>query len=334
MEDLNQIRQEVLSRIRNANALKELEELRILYLGRKGLLAGLFATVPERPQEERPNFGKALNDLKVLVVEELQERRSSLEKQALAARPIDVTLPGLSVHCGQYHVLTQTIEAMKSIFMRLGFSIATGPEVEEEFFNFDALNIPPGHPARSPADNFYIRDDVLLRSQTSTVQGRIMKAQKPPIRIICPGRVYRPDKVDASHLFMFHQVEGLAVDENVSFRDLKAVLDFFVREFFGEDIRMRFRPHYFPFTEPSVEVDITCLICHGQGCPVCKRKGWLEILGAGMVNPNVFEAVGYDPEKYTGFAFGIGIERPTMLKYRIDDIRYFFENDIRFLSQF
>jgi len=334
MEEINRIEREALKEIGEARDISSLDRLRVKYLGRKGLVAEFISKIPTLPKSERPVVGKRLNELKVGLSERLAERRRALEETLVPAEAIDVTRPGVPVQCGHYHILTQTIEEMKSIFMRLGFSVATGPEVEEEFFNFDVLNIPPGHPARDPTDNFYIDKGVLLRSQTSNVQGRVMVKQKPPVRIICPGRVYRPDTVDASHLFMFHQIEGLAVDEGVTFADLKAVLTLFVKEFFGEDIQMRFRPHFFPFTEPSVEVDITCLICRGTGCPVCKKKGWLEILGAGMVDPNVFEAVGYDPEKYTGFAFGVGIERPTMLKYRIEDIRSFYENDIRFLSQF
>jgi phenylalanyl-tRNA synthetase alpha chain len=258
----------------------------------------------------------------------------------LAAAPavekpgFDFSLPGRPAPRGRLHPLTQTIEAIKDIFIRLGFEVAFGPEVERDYYNFEALNIPKDHPARDAFDTFFLHDDVLLRSQTSTVQIRVMEKRRPPVRIIAPGRVYRPDTVDATHGFLFHHLEGLAVDEGVTMADLKYVLYEFARGLYGPDVRTRFRPHFFPFTEPSVEMDISCFACGGRGCPICKRGGWIEILGAGMVDPNVFQCVGYDSERYTGFAFGMGVERIAMIKYGIDDMRLFLENDLRFLRQF
>jgi phenylalanyl-tRNA synthetase alpha chain len=313
-----------------------LEELRIKYLGRKGIVAGLIEAIPHLPKDERAAYGKKVNAFK----KQLADTIRSLQNELTQKRPkevfFDVTRPGTRVSCGKKHILTQTMEEIMSIFQRLGFSVATGPEVEEEFYNFDALNIGPEHPARDRADNFYIqgKDNVSLRAQTSTIQARVLTKRKPPVRIMGPGRVYRPDTVDASHLFQFTQIEGLAVDEGITMGDLKYVLHIFAREFFGKDVKIRFRPHFFPFTEPSVEVDVSCIICDAKGCSTCGGKGWSEILGAGMVDPNLFEVLDIDKEKYTGFAFGIGIERTAIQKYGIDDIRHFYENDIGFLSQF
>lgn len=316
---------------------KEAEQLRIKYLGRKGIINDLMKLIPTLPIDRRADFGQRVNSLKsefTNSIETLLQKMSVQAVPAVKAELFDITLPGKPLSRGKKHPLTQTIDDMKEVFANLGFEVAYGPEVELEYYNFEALNIPADHPSRTDFDTFYIKDDVLLRSQTSTVQIRIMEKQKPPIRIIAPGRVYRPDTVDARHSFMFHQVEGLLVDEGVSFADLKGVLYQFIKGYFGQNVQMRFRPSFFPFTEPSAEVDISCSLCGGKGCSVCSYSGWVEILGAGMVDPNVFKAVHYDPEKYTGFAFGMGVERITMLKYGINDIRLFYENDLRFLSQF
>lgn len=314
----------------------ELETLRVKYLGRKGILSELLAKIPSLPTEQRPEMGRLLNELKKDITSRYEGAKTALldMQRPKAVGPVqDVTLPGRRPPLGHKHPLIQTIEDIKDIFADMGFQVAFGPEVELEFYNFEALNIPLDHPSRDDFDTFYLKDDVLLRSQTSTVQIRIMEKQRPPIRIIAPGKVFRPDTVDATHSFMFHQIEGLMVEEGVTFGHLKGVLALFAQAYFGPDTRMRFRPSFFPFTEPSAEVEISCSLCKGKGCSTC-GSGWMEILGAGMVDPNVFKAVGYDAEKYTGFAFGMGVERIAMLKYGIDDIRLFFENDMRFLSQF
>ena len=319
----------------NAKDAALLEDLRIKYLGRKGIVAGLMQKLPKVPKELKPKIGKELNILKKSIEEKLKEKESASPGPKQNGRDkIDITLPGTWRETGKIHPITKTLNEINDIFISLGFKIAEGPEIETEFYNFEALNIPLEHPSRDAFDTFYIKNDILLRSHTSTVQIRIMEKQKPPIQVIMPGRVYRPDAVDASHSFMFHQVEGLLVDECVKFSDLKGVLNLFAKQMFGENTKTRFRPSFFPFTEPSAEVDVSCIICKGKGCRVCSHSGWLEILGSGMVNPKVFEAVGYPKDKYTGFAFGMGVERIAMLKYGIDDIRLFFENDIRFLKQF
>ena len=313
-----------------------LEALRIKYLGRKGIIADMTGRFSEVAKAQKAAFGKKINSFKKDVSDKLRRLQAELAAKPAEEVSFDVTRPGIMPRCGKKHILTQTMDAVKSIFERLGFSVVTGPEVEEEFYNFDALNIGPDHPARDPADNFYIvgRDNVLLRTQTSTIQVRVLSERKPPVRIMGPGRVYRPDTVDASHLFQFTQLEGLAVDEGITMADLKYVLHLFAREFFGRDVKIRFRPHFFPFTEPSVELDVSCIICDAKGCSACGQKGWQELLGAGMVDPNLFDVLGIDSEKYTGFAFGMGIERIAMQKYKIEDIRYFYENDLRFLKQF
>ena len=314
---------------------KSLEEIRIKYLGRKGLIAAAIQKLPSLDKEKKPTVGKELNLLKAHIKKELQGKKALLSSgRESEKKKIDITMPGILPEEGHAHPITKTLKEINDIFVSLGFSIAEGPEIENEFYNFEALNIPLEHPSRDAFDTFYIKGDILLRSHTSTVQIRIMEKTKPPIQAIMPGRVYRPDAVDASHSFMFHQVEGLMVDRLIKFSDLKGVLDLFTKRMFGEKTKTRFRPSFFPFTEPSAEVDISCIICQGRGCRVCSHTGWLEILGAGMVNPRVFEAVGYSPKKYTGFAFGMGVERIAMLKYGIDDIRLFFENDMRFLKQF
>lgn len=321
--------------LRNARDAGSLEGIRVKYLGRKGLITLWMKRLATVDKEKRPTVGKELNFLKTHIQKELQrEKGELLSKFKVKHEKIDITMPGLVPEKGHLHPITKTLNEINDIFISLGFRVVEGPEIEKEFYNFEALNIPLEHPSRDVFDTFYIKGDVLLRSHTSTVQIRIMEKTQPPIQAIMPGKVYRPDAVDASHSFMFHQVEGLMVDKEIKFSDLKGVLNLFTKRMFGEKTKMRFRPSFFPFTEPSAEVDISCIICRGRGCRVCAHVGWLEILGAGMVNPRVFEAVGYPPRKYTGLAFGMGVERIAMLKYGIDDIRLFFENDVRFLKQF
>lgn len=335
-DKISEIEKEALAAISGAADAKSVNELRIKYLGRNGVVADILSSLSKAAPEERPEAGRLANSLKNRLTEELRLKEEALKKAApLEAKgKIDITLPGIKNELGSRHPLTKTIDEISEIFLRQGYNLVEGPEIETEYYNFEALNIPLEHPSRDAFDTFYIKGGHLLRSQTSTMQIRVMEKRKPPLRIIAAGKVYRPDAVDASHSFMFHQLEGFLVDEKVSFAELKGALYLFVKEFFGEDVKMRFRPHYFPFTEPSAEVDISCIICEGKGCSVCGRKGWLEILGCGMVNPNVFKAVRYDTKKYNGYAFGLGIERIAMLKYGINDIRLFFENDLRFLRQF
>ena len=336
--DINSIQVQIEGDLVKVVSLQTLEEVRVKYLGRKGLIAELTGSIPGLPVEQRGIFGKQVNALKNTLLGLLEEKEKTLKNQdsVLKKNNLDVGMPGIAQELGHIHPITQIIDEICSIFNRMGFSVVGGPEVETEYNNFTGLNIPLEHPSRDAFDTFYLKDysKLLLRSHTSPVQVRVMKTQKPPLAIVVPGRVYRPDAVDASHLFMFHQVEGFLVDENIRFSDLKGILELFAQSIFGQDIKMRFRPHFFPFTEPSVEVDISCIICKGKGCSVCGRKGWLEILGAGMIHPNVFTHVGYNPKIYTGFAFGMGVERIAMLKYGINDIRLFFENDLRFLKQF
>jgi len=335
LREVESLQDEVRRRIDAAGDLDALEAVRIEWLGRKaGRITALMKSIPSVPPEERACFGQAVNALKAAVTKRLEARKAALESTRRRGPPVDVTMPGRRVRVGRLHPLTVAQREMVEIFSRLGFEVVEGPEVEDEWHNFVGLNIPPAHPARDPLDNYYLKDHVLLRTQTSTVQIRIMEKRKPPVRVVAPGRVYRPDTVDAGHSNMFHQLEGLWVEEGVTFADLKSVLVTFARAFFGPQVRTRFQPSYFPFTEPSAEFYVSCLLCGGSGCPACKRSGWIEILGCGMVDPNVFQAVGYDPEKVTGFAFGMGIDRQAMLKYGISDIRLLFENDVRFLRQF
>lgn len=331
IEELNKNFQE---EIDSAKTKDDIEAIRVKYLGRKGALIALTKILPTLPNEEKPVAGQALNALKQRIQEAIDKKIESLSDFPGSKEKIDVTLEAVTKEIGSIHPLTKTMERINEIFMSFGFMIAEGPEIETEFANFEALNIPLDHPSRDAFDTFYVSGNMLLRSHTSTVQSRIMENQKPPIQAIMPGRVYRPDAVDASHSFMFHQVEGLMVDKGIKFSDLKGVLNIFAKQMFGSNVQLRFRPSFFPFTEPSAEVDISCIICNGKGCSVCSQTGWLEILGAGMVNPKVFKNVGYDPDKYTGFAFGMGVERVAMLKYGINDIRLFYENDTRFLKQF
>jgi len=336
--DINSIQTQIETDLAKVASLPALEEVRVKYLGRKGLIAELTSSIPGLAVEQRGIFGKQVNALKNTLLELFTEKEKFLntKDRVLKKSNLDIGMPGIAQELGHIHPITQIIDEICNIFNRMGFSIVGGPEVETEYNNFTGLNIPLEHPSRDAFDTFYLKDysKLLLRSHTSPVQVRVMKTQKPPLAIVVPGRVYRPDAVDASHLFMFHQIEGFLVDENIRFSDLKGILELFAQSVFGQDIKMRFRPHFFPFTEPSVEVDISCIICKGKGCSVCGRKGWLEILGAGMIHPNVFKHVGYQPNKYTGFAFGMGVERIAMLKYGINDIRLFFENDLRFLKQF
>ncbi|MCK9375015.1 MAG: phenylalanine--tRNA ligase subunit alpha [Syntrophobacterales bacterium] len=321
--------------IKEAKNPEELESLRVHYLGRKGALTGVLRSLGQLDPEVRRRVGQEANRAKAALEEALDQALQALKAAArrLAATAVDVTLPGRRSPRGRLHPLNQIMAEVCDIFLHLGFEAVEGPEVELDWYNFEALNLPPDHPARDMQDTFYFDDKVLLRTHTSPMQIRTMEKRRPPVRIIAPGKVYRRDS-DITHSPMFHQVEGLLVDRGVTFADLKGVLTAFVHQMFGPEVGVRFRPSYFPFTEPSAEVDIECVICRGEGCRVCKTTGWLEVLGSGMVHPAVFEAVGYDPETYTGFAFGLGIERIAMLKYGIDDIRLFFDNDLRFLRQF
>ncbi len=337
-EQLLQIQSEARERAAAAQSSAELEELRRAYLGRNGSLNQILRGMGKLPPEERPAAGKLANETKELIEQLLAQRAVDIvakeQEMKLAAECIDVTLPGRGGSIGKKHPLTLVTEEICEIFTGLGFEVVEGPEVETEWYNFIALNIPPDHPARDEQDTFYFSDDVLLRTHTSPVQIRTMEKRQPPVRIVVPGRVYRRDPFDATHSPIFHQVEGLLVDEDTTFADLKGTLTVFVQRMFGENVRTRFRPSYFPFTEPSAEVDISCLFCGGDGCNVCKQSGWIEILGSGMVHPNVLRNVGYDPEKVQGFAFGMGIDRIAILKYQVNDIRLFFENDLRFVRQF
>ncbi|MBN2201776.1 phenylalanine--tRNA ligase subunit alpha [bacterium] len=322
------------SRLAEAKDAPSLERIRTDFLGRKGHIARLFETLGEADPAVRREAGRLLNELKNRAQSAvLGEAARVSAKESGEDRP-DLTLPGYAPPVGRLHPLTIVMRRVKSCFQKLGFAVAQGPEVESDYYNFEALNIPPGHPARDMQDTLYVSDRVVLRTHTSPVQIRVMENQKPPVRIIAPGRVYRRDTPDASHSPVFHQVEGLCVDEGVSFADLKAVILAFAREMFGSDMTIRFRPSFFPFTEPSAEYDFTCVICRGKGCRVCKNTGWVEISGAGMVNPEVFRFAGIDSERYTGYAFGMGVERLTMLLYEVQDIRAFYENDLRFLGQF
>ncbi|MBM4145399.1 MAG: phenylalanine--tRNA ligase subunit alpha, partial [Nitrospira sp.] len=315
----------------------ELQQLKVKYLGKKGLVTTKLRTLSAISPEIRPVYGKAVNEVKVYIEEEIDRIESLLKseeyKRRILSEAIDITLPGKFTPFGREHPITRILSEITAIFVSMGFEIAEGPEVERDYYNFEALNFPKDHPARDMQDTFFISDDVVLRTHTSPVQVRVMEKRKPPLKIVAPGKVYRCD-ADVSHTPMFHQVEGFIVDTDIAFSDLKGVLEAFIHSIFSAETPVRFRPSFFPFTEPSAEVDIGCIFCSGKGCRVCKHTGWLEILGAGMINPRVFEMVGYDPEAYTGFAFGMGVERITMLKYSIDDIRLFFENDLRFLKQF
>ena len=334
---LEDVRKQAETELNTVNDEVTLQNLKARFVGRKGVITEILKGMKDIPDSDRPRMGKLINETKTFVEDLIEQRldaiREEKKRRSLHEEKIDVTLPGRGMPIGARHPISQVMEEITGIFERMGFEVAEGPEVETDYYNFEALNIPKNHPARDMQDTFYISDDIVLRTHTSPVQIRVMEKRKPPVKIIAPGKVYRCDS-DISHTPMFHQIEGLLVDERVTFGDLKGVLTEFVRLVFGDGVGVRFRPSFFPFTEPSAEVDIACLICGGKGCRVCKNTGWLEILGCGMVDPEVFKSVGYDPEKYSGFAFGMGIERITMLKYGINDIRLFFENDLRFLKQF
>ncbi len=335
---LEQIRQSALEAVNSADALQDIEALRVKYLGKKGELTGILKQMGKLSAEERPVIGQLANEIRGAIEQaidvKLTEIKSAEQAKKLIDEKIDVTLPGKPVAMGSRHPLTVVLDEIKEIFVGMGFDIVDGPEVELDYYNFEALNIPKDHPARDTQDTFYITDNIVLRTQTSPVQIRVMEKQKPPIRIISPGRVYRSDAVDATHSPVFHQIEGLVVDKGITFTDLKGTLETFVKRLYGEDTVVRFRPHHFPFTEPSAELDVQCFNCHGEGCRLCKGEGWIEILGCGMVHPDVLRNGGIDPDEYSGFAFGYGLERVCMRKYSIDDLRLFFENDVRFLKQF
>ncbi|MBQ6020583.1 MAG: phenylalanine--tRNA ligase subunit alpha [Clostridia bacterium] len=326
------------ARIRDAEAPASLEELRVKYLGKKGEVTSLLKQMGSLSPEERPIMGQAVNALRAEIEGLLDERRKALlavEKEArLKSETLDVTMPGTPVKMGHKHPLSIVLDEVKDIFLGMGFTIEDGPEVEYDYYNFEALNIPKGHPARDTQDTFYIEDNILLRTQTSPVQIRVMEKKTPPIRIISPGRVYRSDAVDATHSPIFHQIEGLVVDKGITMSDLKGNLLALAKRLYGEDTRIRLRPHHFPFTEPSCEIDVSCFKCGGKGCPMCKDEGWIEILGAGMVHPKVLKNGGIDPEVYSGYAFGLGLERLTMFRFGLDDMRHMYENDVRFLGQF
>ena len=339
MQDkLNDIRQAVRQRLDKASQSSHIEELRVSVLGRKGELTALLKGMGKLSPEERPVVGQKVNALRSEIEDWIDERSRELaareEEERLKKETLDISIPGDPVPMGCEHPLSSTLERIIDIFVGMGFSVAEGPEVEQDKYNFELLNLPKNHPARDAQDTFYFNENLLLRTHTSPVQARTMLSQKPPIRVICPGRVYRADEVDATHSPVFSQCEGLVIDKGITMANLKGTLDAFAHQMYGEGIRTRFRPSFFPFTEPSAEVDVTCAACKGEGCRICKGTGWIEILGAGMVNPKVLEMCGIDPDVYTGFAFGIGIERVTNLKYNVPDMRLLFENDLRFLAQF
>ena len=337
MESLQGLAAEAAEKIGAATDVKTLDEVRVEYLGKKGHITALLKGLGALSAEERPAAGAEINRVKQDLAEQIGLRKGQLEKAALdaqlAAETIDVTLPGRGEQAGGLHPVTRTIERITAFFEGIGFDVAEGPEIEDDYHNFEALNIPEHHPARAMHDTFYVKEGTVLRTHTSPVQVRVMETSEPPLKLICPGRVYRCDS-DLTHTPMFHQVEGLLVNEETSFADLKGMLESFLRAFFEKDLAVRFRPSYFPFTEPSAEVDIQCVMCGGDGCRVCSHTGWIEILGCGMVHPKVFEYSNIDAERYTGFAFGLGVERLAMLRYGVNDLRLFFENDVNFLAQF
>jgi len=339
-EELNAIQAEALEKIANADDMKELQDVRVTYLGKKGSLTKVLRGMGKLSKEERPVVGEIANEVREAITSAIEEKNQSLEKQAmekqLEEETIDVTMPGKPVKIGGPHLLTGIIEQIEDLFIGMGYEVKEGPEVETDYFNFELLNLPKNHPARDMQDTFYITNEILLRTHTSPMQARTMQEYKgdKPVKIICPGKVYRRDNDDATHSHQFTQIEGLYVDKNVRMSDLKGTLDRFAKGIFGKDREIRLRPSFFPFTEPSVEMDISCKICHGEGCSVCKGSGWIEILGGGMVHPKVLEMSGYDPNVYSGFAFGMGPDRIAMLKYGVNDIRQFYTNDIRFLKQY
>ena len=337
-EEIAKIKENSIKEMEDCKDLKTLNDVRVKYLGKKGELTLVLRGMGKLSPEERPVIGSLVNEVRDELNTLLENKEKQLEHEELERRltteNIDVTEPSKKIVLGSKHPITQIIEEVEEIFLGMGYEIADGPEVEKSIYNFDKLNTPPDHPARDVQDTFYITDDILLRSQTSPVQARVMEEKKPPIKIICPGAVYRSDSVDATHSPVFHQIEGLVVDKNISMTDLKGTLEMFAKKCLGENTKIRFRPHHFPFTEPSAEADVSCFVCGGKGCKVCKGEGWIELLGCGMVHPNVFKNCGIDPEIYSGFAFGFGVERIAMAKFGIEDMRLLFENDVRFLKQF
>ncbi|MCI6498695.1 phenylalanine--tRNA ligase subunit alpha [Lachnospiraceae bacterium HCP1S3_C3] len=337
-EKLQAIREEAIRKMEESDALDKLNDIRVAYLGKKGKLTEVMKGMKDVAAEERPKVGQLVNDTRKAIEEKLDEVKRELAEAAREAKMkeevIDVTLPAKKNNVGHRHPNTIALEDVENIFVGMGYEVVEGPEIEYDYYNFEALNIPANHPAKDEQDTFYINDKIVLRTQTSPVQAREMEKGKLPIRMIAPGRVFRADEVDATHSPSFHQIEGLVVDKNITFADLKGTLAEFAKEMFGEDTKVKFRPHHFPFTEPSAEMDMTCFKCGGKGCRMCKGSGWIEILGCGMVHPKVLKMSGIDPEEYTGFAFGIGLERITLLKYEIDDMRLLYENDTRFLKQF
>ena len=337
-EQIENIKKSALEEIKNANDEKVLNDVKVKYLGKKGELTLILRGMGGLSPEERPVIGSLVNEVRDEIENLIEEREKEFKtaeiKRKLEHEKIDVRMPGKKINLGSVHPITQIIKDMEEIFIGMGYEIEDGPEVELAEYNFDKLNTPPDHPARDIQDTFYVTDDIVLRSQTSPVQARVMETQKPPIKIVCPGVVYRSDSVDATHSPVFHQIEGLVVDKNISMGDLKGTLEMFAKKCLGEKTQIRFRPHHFPFTEPSAEADVSCFVCGGKGCRVCKGEGWIELLGCGMVHPNVLRNCGIDPEVYSGFAFGCGIERIAMAKFGIDDMRLLYENDVRFLKQF
>lgn len=337
-QQLEEIKSRAAAALANAKLPQEIDELRVRFLGKKGDLTGILKQMGKLSPEERPVIGQLANEVRSWIETDIETRLTEIKASQMAARleseKLDVTLPGKRPQFGAKHPLSIVLDEIKEIFIGMGFEIADGPEVETDYYNFEALNIPKDHPARDTQDTFYINENILLRTQTSPVQVRVMEQKKPPIRIISPGRVYRSDALDATHSPLFHQIEGLVVDKGITFADLKGTLETFIKRLYGEDSVVRFRPHHFPFTEPSAEVDVQCFNCKGEGCRLCKGEGWIEILGCGMVHPKVLSNCGIDPEVYSGFALGMGLERVVMRRYNIDDIRLFYENDVRFLKQF
>ena len=337
-EKLSKIMDEALSQIEASGELEKLNDIRVAFLGKKGELTSVLKGMKDVAPEDRPKVGQLVNEARTKIEAKLEEKKETFEKklleEKLKSETIDVTLPGKKLSQGHRHPNTITLEEVEDIFVGMGYQVVEGPEVEYDYYNFEALNIPANHPAKDEQDTFYINDSIVLRTQTSPVQVRVMEEGKLPIRMIAPGRVFRSDEVDATHSPTFHQVEGLVIDKNITFADLKGTLQEFAVRLFGEGTKVKFRPHHFPFTEPSAEVDVTCFKCGGKGCRFCKGSGWIEILGCGTVHPNVLRMCGIDPDEYTGFAFGVGLERIALLKYEIDDMRLLYENDVRFLKQF
>lgn len=337
-ETLQLIHDKAMDALKEVNKIKDLEDVKVKFLGKKGELTGVLKGMGKLSKEERPIIGQLANDVRQDIenrLEEAKKRLLAMEMEAkLGMEAIDVTMPGKVASCGHKHPMSIVIDEITNIFMGMGYEVAEGPEVEKDYYNFEALNIPANHPAKDEQDTFYINGDILLRTQTSPVQVRTMEQGKLPIRVVCPGTVYRADEVDATHSPIFHQLEGLVVDKGITMGDLKGALAVFAKELFGEDTKVRFRPHHFPFTEPSAEMDVTCFSCGGKGCRVCKGEGYIELLGCGMVHPKVLKMSGIDPDEYSGFAFGMGLERVAMQRYGITDLRLLFENDVKFLKQF